>query len=94
MPEHRDSVHGDVVFSGVTFGYDYKPVLKDFSMTVKEGEQVTLTGRTGAGKSTLFKLLLGLYTPEKGDITIGEVKVSDIADSERRASLTSERLVV
>ena len=85
MPEHRDSVHGDVVFSGVTFGYDYKPVLKDFSMSVKEGEQVTLTGRTGAGKSTLFKLLLGLYTPEKGDITIGEVKVSDIADSERRA---------
>lgn len=85
VPEHRDSVHGDVVFSGVTFGYDYKPVLKDFSMTVKEGEQVTLTGRTGAGKSTLFKLLLGLYTPEKGDITIGEVKVSDIADSERRA---------
>lgn len=85
VPEHRDSVHGDVVFSGVTFGYDDKPVLKDFSMTVKEGEQVTLTGRTGAGKSTLFKLLLGLYTPEKGDITIGEVKVSDIADSERRA---------
>lgn len=87
VPEHRDSVHGDVVFSGVTFGYDYKPVLKDFSMTVKEGEQVTLTGRTGAGKSTLFKLLLGLYTPEKGDITIGEVKVSDIADSERRACI-------
>lgn len=85
MPEHRDSVHGDVVFSGVTFGYDDKPVLKDFSMTVKEGEHVTLTGRTGAGKSTLFKLLLGPYTPEKGDITIGEVKVSDIADSERRA---------
>lgn len=85
MPEHRDSVHGDVVFSDVTFGYDDKPVLKDFSMTVKEGEHVTLTGRTGAGKSTLFKLLLGLYTPEKGDITIGAVKVSDIADSERRA---------
>lgn len=85
VPEHKGAVHGDVVFSGVTFGYADKPVLKDFSMTVKEGEQVTLTGRTGAGKSTLFKLLLGLYTPEKGDITIGEVKVSDIADSERRA---------
>ena len=62
-------------------------MLKDFSMTVKEGEHVTLTGRTGAGKSTLFKLLLGLYTPEKGSITIGKVKVSDIADNERRACI-------
>ena len=35
-------------------------------MTVKQGEQVTLVGRTGAGKSTVFKLLLGLYHPEAG----------------------------
>ena len=45
-------------------------------MTVKQGEQVTLVGRTGAGKSTVFKLLLGLYPPESGSITIGGVDVS------------------
>ena len=56
-------------------------------MTVKEGEQVTLVGRTGAGKSTVFRLLLGLYKPEKGSITIGGVDVSDITDSERRACI-------
>ena len=40
-------------------------------MTVKRGEQVTLVGRTGAGKSTIFRLLLGLYAPKEGSITIG-----------------------
>ena len=64
-----------------------KPVLSDFSMTVKEGEQVTLVGRTGAGKSTVFRLLLGLYQPEKGDITIGGVNVLAIPDHERRACI-------
>ena len=43
-----------------------KQVLNDFSMTVKQGEQVTLVGRTGAGKSTAFKLLLGLITRKPG----------------------------
>ena len=80
----RGGIHGDIVLSHVTFGYGEKPVLRDFSMTVREGEQVTLTGRTGAGKSTVFRLLLGLYHPESGTITIGGVPVSDIADHERR----------
>ncbi len=77
-------VHGDIVLSDVTFGYGGKPVLQGFSMTVREGEQVTLVGRTGAGKSTVFRLLLGLYKPESGKITIGGTDVSDIADRERR----------
>lgn len=75
------------MLSHVTFGYGEKPVLSDFSMTVKEGEQVTLVGRTGAGKSTVFRLLLGLYQPEKGEITIGGVNVSAITDHERRACI-------
>lgn len=88
LPRERDSAaRGDVVLSDVTFGYGEKPVLQDFSMTVKEGEQVTLVGRTGAGKSTVFRLLLGLYKPEKGRITIGGVDVSDITDGERRACI-------
>ena len=88
IPEERESAaRGDIVLSHVTFGYGEKPVLTDFSMTVKQGEQVTLVGRTGAGKSTVFKLLLGLYPPESGSITIGGVDVSDITDSERRACI-------
>ena len=88
IPEERESAaRGDIVLSHVTFGYGEKNVLTDFSMTVKQGEQVTLVGRTGAGKSTVFKLLLGLYSPESGSITIGGVDVSDITDSERRACI-------
>lgn len=85
--ERKNTARGDVVLSHVTFGYGEKPVLSDFSMTVKEGEQVTLVGRTGAGKSTVFRLLLGLYQPKKGDITIGGVNVSAITDHERRACI-------
>lgn len=85
--ERKNTARGDVVLSHVTFGYGEKPVLSDFSMSVKEGEQVTLVGRTGAGKSTVFRLLLGLYQPEEGDITIGGVNVSAITDHERRACI-------
>ena len=86
-PKQKTPPRGDVVLSHVTFGYGEKPVLSDFSMTVKEGEQVTLVGRTGAGKSTVFRLLLGLYQPKAGEITIGDVKVSDITDRERRSCI-------
>ena len=85
--ERENAARGDVVLSHVTFGYGEKPVLTDFSMTVKQGEQVTLVGRTGSGKSTVFKLLLGLYPPESGSITIGGVDVSAITDRERRACI-------
>ena len=85
--ERKNTARGDVVLSHVTFGYGEKPVLSDFSMSVKEGEQVTLVGRTGAGKSTVFRLLLGLYQPEEGDIAIGGVNVSAIPDHERRACI-------
>ena len=86
-PARREAARGDVEFAHVTFGYGERYVLKDFSMTVKQGEQVTLVGRTGAGKSTVFKLLLGLYQPETGTVTIGGVKVGDITDRERRTCI-------
>ena len=59
-------------------------MLSGFNMTVKEGEHITLIGRTGAGKSTVFRLLLGLYKPWAGTVTIGGVNVADITDRERR----------
>ena len=85
LPGAREKeTRGDVALSHVTFGYGEKPVLRDFSMSVRQGEQATLIGRTGAGKSTVFKLLLGLYQPEAGTVTIGGVDVSTISDRERR----------
>ena len=87
LPARREAARGDVEFAHVTFGYGERHVLKDFSMTVKQGEQVTLVGRTGAGKSTVFKLLLGLYQPEAGTVTIGGVKAGDITDRERRTCI-------
>ena len=86
-PERSEAVRGDVILSHVTFGYGELSVLRDFSMTVREGEQVTLVGRSGAGKSTVFRLLLGLYQPESGRITIGGVDASAISDRDRRACI-------
>ena len=93
-PERKDAARGDVELCHVTFGYGEKHVgygekhvLNDFSMTVKQGEQVMLVGRTGAGKSTVFKLLLGLYRPEAGRVTIGGVDVANITDRERRTCI-------
>lgn len=88
IPAETDVVpRGDIEFSHVTFGYDAQEILSDFSFTVQAGQQATLAGRTGAGKSTVFRLLLGLYQPESGSITIGGVPVSSIPDSQKRRSI-------
>ena len=88
VPKRNETAaRGDVALSHVTFGYGEKPVLRDFSMTIKQGEQITLVGRTGAGKSTVFKLLLGLYPPEAGTVTIGGVDASAISDRTRRSCI-------
>lgn len=74
-----------VDFNNVTFSYDDdKNVVENLSFSIKKGEQVTLSGRTGAGKSTIFKLLLGLYEPGKGSVSIAGQKVTAIPDSEKR----------
>ncbi len=88
IPETRETtLQADVELSHVTFGYGEKPVLVDFSMSVKAGEQVTLVGRTGAGKSTVFRLLLGLYAPQAGSVTIGGINAADIPDGKRRKTI-------
>ncbi len=74
-----------VQFNNVTFGYEADHIIiKDKSFHVDMGEQVTLQGRTGAGKSTIFKLLLGLYRPLKGQILIDGIDSSDIPDNMKR----------
>lgn len=74
-----------VDFNNVTFSYDDdKNVVENLSFSIKKGEQVTLSGRTGAGKSTIFKLLLGLYDPDNGSVLIAGQKATTIPDSEKR----------
>ena len=73
-----------VELKNVTFGYDEHVVLDRLSFQVLDGDQVTLAGRTGAGKSTIMKLLLGLYKPPKGSVTIHGVPSSEIREKDRR----------
>lgn len=73
-----------VDFNNVTFAYNDKNVVENLSFSIKKGEQVTLSGRTGAGKSTIFKLLLGLYEPDNGSVSIAGQKATAITDSEKR----------
>lgn len=74
-----------VKFNNVTFGYEADHIIiKDKSFNVDMGEQVTLQGRTGVGKSTIFKLLLGLYSPLKGQILIDGIDSSNIPDNMKR----------
>lgn len=73
-----------VEFRDVTFGYEEHVLLEHMSFKVMDGEQATLSGRTGAGKSTILKLLLGLYEPLEGDVLIHGVPAVQIGEEERR----------
>ncbi len=82
---HFDKNKPAVSMNNITFGYDKShAVLKDYSLKVKHNETVTITGRTGAGKSTLFKLILGLYPCDKGEVSIFGVPATKINETEKR----------
>ena len=95
--EEKDDIAGDaekkkvpetslpfVEFKDVTFGYDEHVVLEHLNFKVMDTDQVTLLGRTGAGKSTILKLLLGLYEPDQGEVLIHGVPAAAIRAGERR----------
>lgn len=78
---------GDVTlaFNGVTFAYGDGPqILKDIRLSFPPGAQVAFTGRTGVGKTTLFRLVMGLLKPTAGKITINGVDVRSIPNAEKR----------
>jgi ATP-binding cassette subfamily B protein len=84
--ELRD-VHGSVTYSNVDFTYAGAdtPTIRDVSFEVEAGETVGIVGPTGAGKSTLVKLLLKFYRPDAGTIRVDRTNIRDIeADSLRR----------
>ena len=75
-----------VQLSGVSFSYGKgeREILRDFDLTVQEGESVLLAGRTGAGKSTLVKLILGLYETEAGQVRVFGTPPAGIPEAEKR----------
>ena len=88
--ESGDSIYlqGNVLLlvDQLTFSYkgSAKPVLRDFSMTAKRGTMVALTGKTGAGKTTFLRLLLGLVKPDSGTIRLADEKYSlDVSEKTR-----------
>lgn len=70
---------GDIELKNVSFRYGTrKMVLEDINLKIKKGQKVAFVGESGSGKTTLSKLLLHLYTPEKGDILIDDNNIEDI----------------
>jgi ATP-binding cassette subfamily B protein len=79
---------GEIVFEGVTFGYDPdEPVLHDVSFRIAPGERVGVVGWTGSGKSTLIRLLVRLYEPQRGRVLLDGTDVRDLDLSDLRRNV-------
>ena len=78
--ESYDKLRGNVEIRNLTFGYSKlnDPILKDFSMSLSTGKRVAIVGSSGCGKSTVAKLIAGLYTPWSGEILFDGQKIEDI----------------
>lgn len=75
---YNAKINGEITFDHVTFGYNQEtPVLQDISFTVKPGQTVALVGMTGAGKTTITKLISRLYDPDSGVIKIDNIPLKD-----------------
>ena len=89
LPE-QSKLKGDVELRNVTFGYDRSlpPVLKNFSLKIKAGQRVAFVGFSGCGKSTVAKLISGLYEPWEGEILLDGIPVQKINRAVRVNSLS------
>lgn len=88
------SLRGDIQFDEVSFTYSgkQKPVLRDFSLHIRPGEKIALVGPSGSGKSTIANLLIGLYKPSEGAISIDDFsqEVLDMRWLRRQVSLVMQ----
>ncbi len=82
----RPDFKGQIEFRNVTFSYPgaAQPTLRDVSFTIRPGERVAILGRVGSGKTTVSKLLLGLYRPDSGAVLIDGVDVRQIDPADLR----------
>ena len=85
----RDQLRGDLEFERVSFCYpgEESEVFSDVSFRIREGERVAVIGRVGSGKSTLEKLVQGLYTPKSGAVRLGGTDIRQIDPAELRAAI-------
>ncbi len=80
-------VRGDVRFEEVTFAYEDRPVIEGLTLHVPPGERLAVVGETGAGKSTLAKLLLRFYDPVEGAVTVDGVDLRDLTFAARAGAV-------
>lgn len=79
---------GDLAFNNVRFGYkSYEPVLKDININIAQGEMIGLVGHSGAGKSTMINLIMRLYDPNSGSLTIGGTDIRLAPQGELRENI-------
>jgi ATP-binding cassette subfamily C protein LapB len=86
---HRAEIRGEIEFRDVTFAYadDAEPVLRNASFKIRPGEHVVVLGRVGSGKTTLQKLILGLYTPTSGAVYIDGVDLRQLDPADVRRNI-------
>ena len=81
-------IEGDISFKNVYFGYDsYNPVLKNISVDIKKGEMIGIVGHSGCGKTTLVNLLMRLYDPTEGSITVDGIDIREISQESLRSQI-------
>lgn len=94
----RPDISGKIEFKNVSFNYQGsdKNVLEDLSFTIEAGEKVAIIGKMGSGKTTVEKLILGLYTPNNGSILFDNIELSQIdpADVRQNISYVSQDVVL
>ena len=78
--EHVSKIKGNLVLKNLVFGYSRldNPVLENFNLEIKQGQKIAIVGTTGSGKSTLSKLISGLYSPWSGEIIFDGKKMTEI----------------
>ena len=78
--EQISKIKGNLVLKNIVFGYSRldRPVLEDFNLEIKQGQKIAIVGTTGSGKSTLSKLISGLYSPWSGEIIFNGKKMTEI----------------
>lgn len=85
-PHSVQNIQGNVTFEHVKFGYDKdKVIIKDFSAKVEQGKKIAIVGPTGAGKTTLVKLLMRYYDIDSGEIKIDGVSIKDFKRDDLRS---------
>lgn len=85
---HAEDVKGNISFKDIKFSYvPEKPVLKNFSLEVNQGEKIAIVGATGSGKTTVVNLLTRFYDIDSGSITIDGIDISKVSKSELRKSI-------